>query len=300
MVSEISGAGAAPARTRRWGLFPRIALIGLAGVAAVAAAAVVLPEKHPDWQSPTVTAQGPKASHGPIRLVAATALQFPFRLPGFDEVTYTADPGGPVMGVFGDVGTNDTVVVVPEPSRPSGRLRGQRDIEVDGRPGTVVSLGDDAVQMTWERETGRWVTIVGNGRYATEEEVLRPARSVVDDPQRLNFKVTPGLAPAGWVLGGFKGDDRAVSIISYQEPGTDRELHVVWYGEKPEDGGWEGFEAESEVVVNKRKAKLVRTTLHWIVVGSFSDGSSYQLMAPRDFTKAQATDLAGSIQVHRD
>ncbi|GAA4925201.1 hypothetical protein [Actinoplanes utahensis] len=305
LASEISP----PARSRRWGLMPRIAVIGLAGVAAVAATVAVLPEKHPDRERPpTVTAQGTKGSPGPIRLVAATAPQYPFSLPGFDEVSYTADPGGPVMGIFGpslgENGPNNTVVLVPLPEKPSGSSRGEREIDVDGRPGKIESFRDGqtgeiaAVQLNWERKPGQWVTIVGNGTRATEDEVLRLARSVVDEPRRLNFKVTLGLAPDGWVLGGFKGDDKAVSIISYQDPGTDRELHVVWYGTPPEDAGWEGLEAESRVTVNKRPAKLIRTTQNWIVVGSLPDGASYQLMAPRDFTTKQVVDLAGSIRIH--
>ncbi|MEV0895810.1 hypothetical protein [Actinoplanes sp. NPDC049802] len=304
LVSEIEGPVAAPARNRRWGLLPRIAIVGLAGIAAVAAAVAVLPGPHPSFRSPDVTAQQPRArlSFGPVRLVSVSAPQFPFGLPGLGEPSFTADPGGPVMGVFGDT-VNDSVVLVPEPSAPQGGANGERTIEVDDRPATILSIPDGSgttasVQLTWERRAGQWVTIVGNGRYASEEEVLRLARTVVDQPRPVKFKVTLGLAPEGWTLGGFKSDESSIAIQSYQERGSDREVHVVWYSAPQDLGEAEGFEARSEVTVAGRPATLTRATERWILDGTFPDGSAYHLMVPRDFTEAQVIELGESLRVH--
>ncbi|MEU4419354.1 hypothetical protein AB0F81_01930 [Actinoplanes sp. NPDC024001] len=298
LVAEIAEPAPASRPRRRWiSLLVRLTAVGLAGVAAVAVTIAALPDSR--FSGPVPDARTAVAGPRPIRLVAATAPQFPFTLPGFGKPVYTADPGGPVMAVFGDTDTSDTVVLLAEPEEPGGR----RNSEVDGRPARISDYEENGTvtttQLTWERRPGQWVTLVGNGRYAGESEVLRLARTVVDDPQVVGFKLTLGLAPDGWVLGGFKGDDRLVSIISYQEPGTGRELHVVWYGPgQREDAGWEGFEAEYPVTVNKRKARLVQATERWILVGTFTDGSTYQLMAPRDFSRAQVLELAGSVRMH--
>ncbi|MGR6316797.1 hypothetical protein Q2K19_09020 [Micromonospora soli] len=295
-------------RPGRRQLLARLALAG-AGLAAVAATAVaVMPEASQQHATrPPVTADGPPRTRpavpARIKLVAVTAPEFPYALPSLGKPTFTADPGGPIMAVY--LAPDGSDVVLTSGTGNEGQpMRGERDISVDGRPGRIISISDvsgaaASVQLTWERRPDEWVMIVGNGRHASVEAVLQLARQVVDQPQRLAFKVAVGLVPDGWKLGGFKDGG---SIISYRDPANpDLDLHVQWTP-KPDtapDSRIEGFETARTVTVNKRPARLVQATQFWRLTAPLSDGSGFTLMTPRSFTPDQVLAVANSIRLSR-
>lgn len=292
-------------RLRYGQLSARLAVTGL-GLAAVAATAVaVIPHLSDNTTRPSATADGPtgtrSSSPSRIKLVAVTAPEFPYALPMLGKASFTADPGGPLIAIYPASDGSD--VVLSTATAPAGQqIRGEHDISVDGRPGRIVSIPDASgsvasVQLTWERRPGTWVTIVGNGRYASEEAVLQLAGQVVDQPQHIGFKVTVGLVPDGWELGGFKDDG---SIISYRDPANpDLDLYVQW-APKPDTSKTseiEGFQAAQIVTVNERQAQLVQATQFWRLTATLPDGSGFTLMTPRSFSTDQVIAVAGSVQL---
>ncbi|SCG57489.1 hypothetical protein GA0070609_3320 [Micromonospora echinaurantiaca] len=315
LLTEVSAAStAAPyllarlrsARLRRGQILARVA-IGGAGLAVVAAGAVVVVPTV--WQSPArppVTADGVNGtgpgSQGGIKLVAVTAPEFPYALPRLGKASFTADPSGSIMAVYPGANGSD-VVLTTGAARADQQIRGQRDISIDGRPGRIVSIPDASgavasVQVTWQREPGRWVTIVGNGRHASEKAVLQLAGQVVDRPQPIGFKVTIGLVPDGWELGGFKDDG---SMISYHAPAAQGlDLHVQWTP-KPDtspDSDVEGFQTAQTVTINERPAKLVAAVQFWRLTAILPDGSGFTLMTPRSFSADQVIAIARSVQLN--
>lgn len=282
-------------------------LVPVAGLAALVAVAVVVTlattANHSGRPSATASQGSQPASQGKIKLVAVTAPEFPYTLPGLGTPSFTADPGGPMMAVYSAPDGSD-VVLTGGSARPRQRLRGERDVTVDGRQGRIVTISDGgsgaggAVQLTWERQPGRWVTIVGSGRYASEDAVLRLAHQVVDQPQSVDLKVTIGLVPDGWVLGGFKSGG---SILTYQDPATpDISLSAQWtpQPEAPADSDVEGFESSETVMVNGRPAHLVRATQFWRLTATLPDGSGFMMLAPRAFSTDQVVAVAGSVRIN--
>lgn len=293
------------ARSGRGQVLSRLALAGTGLVAVAATAVAVMPGGWQGATRPPVTADGAtgtrSVSPDRIQLVGATAPEFPYALPSLGKPSFTADPGGPIIAVYLAPDGSDVVLTIG--AAQEGQIGGQRDIRVDGRPGRIVSVPDGSgvasVQLTWERRPGAWVTIVGNGRHASPEAVLRLARQVVDQPQRVGFKVTVGLVPRGWELGGFKDGG---SIISYRDPSEPNlELYVQWTP-KPDtspDSAIEGFQTARTVTVNQRSARLVQSQQFWRLTATLTDGSGFTLMAPRSFTTDQVIAVAQSVQLNR-
>lgn len=278
-----------------------VAVAGATALAAITVLSLVGTASSPPGRPPaTATGAGP-AAPGQIRLVAATALEFPYALPSLGTPTFTADPGGPIMAIYQDPDHNDVVLTIGS-QRQSRRIRGERSITVDGRPGRLLTVEgrDDSngtVQLTWERQPGGWVTIVGNGRYASEAAVLRLAREVVDQPRPVTLKIKIGLVPAGWELGGFKSGG---SIMTYRDPAApDRTLSAQWTPGPPNssDAEVEGFEGSEPVIVDGRGGHLVRAAEFWRLTTTLPDGSGLMMLAPRDFTTEQVIAIAGSVRV---
>lgn len=177
---------------------------------------------------------------------------------------------------------------------------------MDGRPCRIHAIMDEsgavaAVELTWEREPGQWVTIIGHGRRANAEAVVQLARQVVQQPQRIGFKVTLGLVPDGWELSWFK-DSVSISLISYRDPvKANLSLDVQWTP-KPNRGrnaDVEGFQTAHNVTVNKRPAQLVQAAQFWRLTATLPDGSGFLLKTPRSFSADQVIAVARSIRLNR-
>lgn len=237
-------------------------------------------------------------STGPIKLVAATALEFPYALPLLGKPTFTGGAAD-VIAVYLSADAMDDVLLWPE-ANPDESYFPTRDISVDGSPGHISFYRQegtpDEATLTWERRPGEWVTIVGNGRYSTEEAVLELARQVVDQPQRVPFRIAIGLVPHGWELRGFKMDG---AIVSYRDPAPPHlSLNVRWKP-TPEwhpDSDIDGFEAGQDVTVNDRRARLVQTRDGWLLTATLPDGSGFDLQVPRAFTADQVIAVAESVR----
>ena len=279
----------------------RMALGAAAAVAAVLGAVAVLPQAREESPFPPVTAGTDSPAARPVNLVAATTPEFPYDLPMLGTPIFTADPGGPIMAVYQSEDQESDVVLVAfaggvEPE-DFGHL-GRRPVSVDGRPGRLVPI-DGAHQLTWERRPGQWVTIVGNGRYDSEEAVLGLARQVVDQPQEVGIKVAIGLVPDGWDLGGFKENTTIVTYVDPQDPASALTVRWTPLPDWHPDSEVMDFEAGQDVTVNERHARLVRARDFWMLTTTLADGSGFTLMAPRSFSADQVIAVAGSVRLNQ-
>jgi hypothetical protein len=280
---------AAGSRTRSW--FP-LAAGGLTVAAAAVAAAVLVAFLGPAGESP--------APANDIRLVATTAPEFGYEIPGLGDPVFTADPGGPIIAVY-QVHTQDSVNLRAG-AGDTGGTPGEHPAEVNGRPGRILSLPADgpgtvaSTQLTWERAPGVWLTINTTGRRATEAEAVRLAGTVREKRQPLGFEATLGLIPQGWTLGGFKDS----FLLQYRDPHhPDQEVDLQWWADPADVGTGEtaGLEKRTAVTVGGRPATLDRAAEIWVVNGGrLPDGSAFRLMAPRSFTADQVLRMAGSVR----
>ncbi|WP_430783064.1 hypothetical protein [Actinoplanes sp. G11-F43] len=281
--------GRRPSPVRRRGLL----MAGLGLAAAVAAGGVMIPRL-----------TGPPAAPvaGPIRLVAATAPEFPYTLPGLGEAAFTADPGRPVIAVYPADDGSDVYLTSTDADHGKRFLGiGERDVEVGGRPGRILEPGDvigggPLLDLVWEHRDGVWLRLTGQGRYATAGALVDLAGRVEDKPQRLRFAVTAGLVPDGWELAAFKDEN----ILMYRDPARpESEFRIQWTPRtepltRPEE--IQGLERASTVTVRDRPADLFQATEFWMVQARLGDGSAFRLMTPRSFTSGQVLELAGSVR----
>ncbi|GIF00276.1 hypothetical protein [Paractinoplanes rishiriensis] len=272
---------------RRPFLVLRPALAGLGLVALVLGGIVVTSR---DGERPPVVGVTPT---GPVRLVAAGAPEFPYRLPGLGAVTFTADPGGPLIAVYTAVN-----VVLTTTDADQARDGFGSATTVDGRPARLGRIGGDApsVQLTWERRPGEWLVLVGNDRYATEEAVRALAAQVQDRPQRVGVKLFLSLVPDGWRLSGFKSGGTIVTYRNPDRPSDDLSLSRLNAVDPAVGPDVEGFEQVERVTVNGRPARLVRSTGFWLVQATLEDGTAVQLIGPRSLTAEQVVRLAGAAR----
>ncbi|BCY06036.1 hypothetical protein L3i22_011240 [Actinoplanes sp. L3-i22] len=247
--------------------------------------------------SPPPTRAGASAL-ATVRLVAATAPEFDYEIPGLGDPVFTAGPGGPITAVY-QVGTPEKSMSLRTGRADPGDTPGQRAVKVDGHPGRILSIPGqdvDSVELTWEYAAGVWLTIGTNGRPATEDEVIRMATTVRAKRQSLGFEATLGLIPEGWTLAGFKGS----ALLSYADPAhLDQQVHLQWWSTPAGDetGETSGLAETTPVTINGSPATLDRAAEIWVVNGGrLPDGSAFRLMAPRSFTADQVLRLARSVR----
>jgi hypothetical protein len=300
-MTEIAAASTRP--RRRWvGLLgretPRRArVLVVAAVATVAAAAMATVATLPALHSPDRPPAG-------VTLVAFSTPVFPLALhpvpAGLTGPVFSGGVGS-FIAVYLDTHRDSDVYLIVWSARPQQVDEGLvRSVTVDGRPGELVVESDQqgghvSATVSWQRKPGEWVSITGNGRFATGASVLALADAVVERPQQVPLQV--GLAPAGWKLFAFKDntiltlkDERSDDTMSVQRvERTDPDLlHNVM-----------GAREVSPVRINGRDGQLVRADEMWFLQAPLPDGSAFNLQAPLVLTRDQVIAIGEQVTVRR-
>jgi hypothetical protein len=275
--------------------------------ALVAAAAVV---------AVTVSHGGAPAAPGPVELVGQQSQVFPLSFdavpagltgpslsldPSFEEVgpgrahAGWSDPDDPDSGV-------GLQVDAAEPSADGDDEIGEA--RIDGADATVyrtpVTGADPYLSVVWERADDQWVTVTGDGRFATEDAVVGLARQVVDRPVAVPLQLS--LAPRGWVLVAYK-DDRIVTLADPSgDPATDATARTLnaYLPQPPSDPADLPREVGATggtvpVTVHAQPAYLLPTQDGWFLQAAMLDGTVFVVQAPADFTVDQVVEVAEGV-----
>ncbi len=192
-------------------------------------------------------------------------------------------------------------------------VTGTEEVTVDGEDAVVTTGWRDVgcedglsvcgrvrfADLAWERSDDRWVTLRGEGRYATADALLGVAASLVDRPQPATLQV--GLAPAGWSIEVFK-DGRILVLANDADPETTLSVHVPLPGDVvPADQLPAGLTGPVgrvvPVTVHGLPASLVRIDAGgrdtgWYLQAEFTDGTTFVVQAPDTFTDQQVVQFA--------
>jgi hypothetical protein len=278
---------------RHWQV--RLAVAAVAAAAIVAGGYAALPERHAPDTRPTG-----------VHLVAFQAPVFPLGLrprpaglaaPTFSGGSVTDQTGNEhleLMAVYlATDGRSDVYLGVGDRYVPQGSPEETRSVDLNGRRAYLVERVDSAVVLSWQRRDNQWVTLTGNGRFATEAAVLALAATVVDQPQPVPLQVR--LAPAGWRLAAFK-DNR---ILTLHDPATKQSLSVNVVDQPTSDLMHQVMDARrvSPVRVNGAASELVETAYGWFLQVPLSDGSAFHLQAPTQLTPEQVIAIAEQVHI---
>jgi hypothetical protein len=276
--------------------------------ALVAAAAVVV--------AVTVSHGGDPAAPGRVELVGQQSQVFPLSFdavpagltgpslsldPSFEEVAPGrahagwSDPDDPDSGV-------GLQVEAAEPSADGDDEIGEA--RIDDADATVYRTpfagADPYLSVVWERADDQWVTVTGDGRFATEDAVVGLARQVVDRPVAVPLQLS--LAPRGWVLVAYK-DDRIVTLADPAgDPATDATARTLnaYLPQPPSDPADLPREVGATggtvpVTVHAQPAYLLPTQDGWFVQAAMADGTVFVVQAPADFTVGQVVEVAEGV-----
>ncbi len=254
---------------------------------------------------------------GPVELVGWSVPAFPLALDpvpaGLDGPHVSVDPS------FDEVGPGTVHAGWSDPQDPATGVGIRLDAEEPGGSGedeigeariggaeatvhrTEVTGAPASVSVVWERAEEQWVTVSGEGRYASADAVVALARSVVDRGTAVPLRLT--LAPRGWVLVAYK-DDRVITVADPAGPpatdATARTLTAYLPGaasapaDLPGEVGATGGRMD-EVTVHDRPAYLLPTADGWFLQAELADGTAFVVLAPGDFTPAQVVEVGEGV-----
>jgi glycine/D-amino acid oxidase-like deaminating enzyme len=190
-------------------------------------------------------------------------------------------------------GRSDVYLGVSDRYVPQGSPEETRSVDLNGRRAYLVERTDSTVVLSWQRRDNQWVTLTGNGRFATEAAVLALAAAVVDQPQQVPLQVR--LAPAGWRLAAFK-DNR---ILTLHDPATKQSLSVNLVDQPTSNLMRQVMDARrvSPVRVNGTASELVETTYGWFLQVPLPGGSAFHLQAPTQLTREQVIAIAEQVSI---
>lgn len=266
-----------------------------AAVAAVGVIAVV---------SATVTTTGPDTSSvvvaQGVRLVAFTTPSSPVSLqsvpPGLTQ-TMDLDNGNATVLYLDSA--SEAAVSLRARSEAPANVVGDRTVDVSGTPGRLLTDVQDGnvprATLSWERRPGQWVTISGDGQYATPQALLTLAATVTDNPVELTTRIT--LAPDGWVINSYKDISPTGGVLALSDPtNKDRNLVIIGSNQPPapvdtamlNDPG-----PLTTVKVQGRDATLVQGKTIWYLSAALGQGS-FVLQAPADLTSDQVVQIANT------
>jgi hypothetical protein len=288
----------------------------LAIAAAWATAVLVTPSDHVATPDHSATPNHTTTPDGSISLVAAEEATFPLTLdppPAGLTPLFSWWGGVPYYGDRPEVysasyesGDGDRVLVslftedprnLEDDGTASGDLVGT--VTVDGRKAEVLR-GEGSVSLLWERPDGRWITILGEHAYASKAALVAVGESLVDRPQPIGLQF--GLAPAGWSLGGYE-ESRSLDLVSDTDPKqSPLRLSVIGrQGGATVDTPYEGmsFSGPVEQVTIKGLPGRIAVAKgdegspgYWFVVGQFTDGPLFLMLAPPVLTRDQVLQIA--------
>jgi hypothetical protein len=320
-LADEAHAGDRSSRRPRRRIMLRVGAGVLALAAAWAVAVVITPAERPGTPDrPTVTsgsADPGVIDAGDLGLVAAEQVTFPLSLdpppPGLvplfsrsGGIPFSSDPPLQFLADYSSAdGDRVMVYLHPEDPRTFGReLEGESAGTVQvGQATAEVFRGDGEAEVLWERPDGRWVEVLGEGRYGTTSALLPVAASVVDRPQPLDLQF--GLAPAGWHVGGYE-ESRTVSLVSDTQP--DQLLQLSLWGpggHGPVDAALEGVALTGPVEPVTIQGEPGRLGLGdpdggacacWYVVGQFPGADVvFVLMGTDGLTREQMLAMAEQV-----
>ena len=278
--------------------------------ALVAAAAVVL------GVSVTRDGTGP-TTPSPIALVDHQSQAFPL---SFDQVPSGLE--GPHLSLdpsFRRVGPGAAHAGWSDPDDPDTSIgisvRDEEPENTGDDVGEVSVGGDDATvyrsaatgagpqfSVVWERAEGQWVTVGGEGRFGSEQAVVRLARSVVDRPAAVPLQLT--LAPRGWVVVAYK-EDRVLTLADPAgPPATEARARTLTVSlpQPPTDpadlsrevtGG--RVQPEPLTVHDRPGYLLPGADGTWFLQAQLTDGTVFVLQAPGDLTRQQVVEVAEGV-----
>jgi hypothetical protein len=301
LMTEIAAASTRP--QPRWvGLLGRrgsrrARVLALTAVATVAAAAVAV------VTVATLPAQSPDRPPAGVTLAAFSTPVFPLALhplpAGLTAPSFSAEDGRFLAVYSGTHRDSDVYLNVWSRHVDQGRTR---SVTVDGQPGELAESRPQgapaSVTLTWQRKPGQWVSITGNGRFATETAVRGLADAVVDRPQEGPLQV--GLAPAGWKLFAFK-DDTILTLKGESSDGRGSTMSVQRVDRADPDllHNVMGAREVSPVRINGRDGQLVRAEEMWFLQAPLPDGSVFNLQAPLVLTRDQVIAIGEQVTMRR-
>lgn len=294
--------------------------VALVAVAAAWTTAVVITPREDAGTPPAATGTPTPGVATPaegMALVAAEPATFPLSLdppppgltPTFSRWGGTAFYGDQPLVFSADYASAgaDRVLVRLFPEDP--RAWGDQGWSLDGdltATATVAGVqaevrsGDGYLTLLWERPDGRWTQILGEGAYSDQAAAVAVGNSLVDRPQPVGLQF--GLAPAGWSLGGYE-ESRSLDLVSDSDPAQSplRVSLIDREGGATLDSPFEGTTlaaAPATVTVHGLPAKLALAKRdegsgdYWYLVGQFSDGPLFLMLAPQFLTQDQVLQIA--------
>lgn len=215
--------------------------------------------------------------------------------PGRAHAGWT-DPKDPATGVGISVGDE----------KPDNNGHEVADVSVQGQDATVyrteVTGAGPHFSVVWKRADDQWVTVGGDGRFASKEAVVGLARQVVDRPTPVPLQLT--LAPRGWVLVAYK-DDRVLTLADPAgAPATDATARTlnVYLPQPPTDPAdlsqqvTGGRVPAEELTVHGQPAYLLPGGDDtWFLQAKLADGTVFVLQTPGDFTRQQVIEVAEGV-----
>lgn len=215
--------------------------------------------------------------------------------PGRAHAGWT-DPSDPATGVGISVGDE----------KPDNNGDDVAAVSVHGQDATVyrteVTGAGPYFSVIWERAADQWVTVSGEGRFASEDAVVGLARQVVDRPTPVPLQLT--LAPRGWVVVAYKGGRVLTLADPAGPPATDATARTlnVYLPEPPTDPAdlsrqvTGGRVPAEQLAVHGRPAYLLPGSEGtWFLQAQLADGTVFVLQAPGDFTRQQVIRVAEAV-----
>lgn len=238
---------------------------------------------------------------GPVALVAFDSPVFPLALdPAPEGLTargFTGEEKWMAMS-YTSTRDDDRVLLLVRSDRP--RVQDAKWVDVGGRTGRFevrpVEGGPPLVTLHWQRSARQWVSLTGEGRFASESALLALAGTVVDRPQEVPLRV--GLAPAGWKLLGFKDN----TVLTLRDPRSEQRTMTVQLVARPDPDlrrNVMGAIEVRQVTVAGRPAELVHAEEMWFLQAPVPGGRAFTLQVPLDFTPEQVIAVAEQVTVRR-